>query len=226
MALAKLEITRLDKNGRRVESDKIKVLFNPGSYTVAKSVTWSAGEAETDRRFNAPQLEFGGGGPRSLTLNLFYDTTEATPGGQPMDDVRKETNRLAALARIERDLGRPPVVELSWGEAPMGSDFPFTGVLTSLSQSFVLFTPEGTPVRANVSATFTELLSAEMDLRETDPELTTHRVRRGDTLAGIAAAVYRDPRQWRLIAEANGIDDPRRLDAAIGRTLTVPDPRD
>lgn len=223
MALAKLEIARLDKNGRPIENDRIKVLFNPNSYTVSKAVTWIGGESETDRRFNAPQLAFGGGGARSLTLNLFYDTTEATPGSAALGDVRRETNRLAALARIERDLGRPPVVELSWGEAPMGSDFPFTGVLTSLSQTFVLFTPEGTPVRANVSATFTEYLQAEMDLRETDPELTTHRVRRGDTLAGIAAAVYHDPRQWRRIAEANGIDDPRRLDGAIGRTLTVPD---
>lgn len=218
MALAKLQITRLDKNGKRLENEAFKVAFNPNNYTVTKRVHWSAGQAETDRRFNAPPLSFGGGGSRTLTLNLFYDSTE------PLDDVRRQTNKLVVLSRIERDLGRPPVVELSWGEAPQGSDFPFTGVLASLSQSFVLFTQDGMPVRANVSVGFTEYLQAEMDLRETDPELTTHRVRRGDSLGSIAGTIYRDPRHWRLIADANGIDDPRRIDAAIGRLLTIPDP--
>jgi hypothetical protein len=222
MALAKLEITRLDKTGKRIEGETFKVLFNPTNYTVSKSVSWSP--SETDRRFNAPPLSFGGGGSRQLTLNLFYDVTEPI-NDKPVNDVRKETNKLVALSRIERDLGQPPVVELSWGEAPMGSDFPFTGVVSSLSQTFILFTHEGTPVRANVSVTFTEFLHAEMDLRETDPELTTHRIKRGDSLSGVAASVYRDPRQWRVIADANRIDDPRGIEKAIGQILTIPDLR-
>jgi len=45
-------------------------------------------------------------------------------------------------------------------------------------------------------------------------------VRRGETLASIAYATYRDPERWREIALANGIADPRRLDP--GRVLTIP----
>jgi nucleoid-associated protein YgaU len=135
--------------------------------------------------------------------------------------VREETNKLAAFSRIDRDLQRPPVVQVTWGKAPVGSDFPFTGVITSLTQTFVLFSSEGKPLRANVDVTLLEYLNPEMDKRLTDPELTTYCIKRGDTLANISAAKYGDPTQWRRIAEANGLDDPRAIQ--IGRVLTIPE---
>src|SRR5919109_5086679 len=135
MALVKLEITPLDKNGARIEGRRLKVLFNPSEYSISKSVSWEVGGGEMDRRFNAPGSTFGGGGPRQLSLKLFYDVTEPIEG-RVIDDVRIETNKLAELTRIERDLERPPVVQVTWGQAPIGSDFPFTGVITSLTQTF------------------------------------------------------------------------------------------
>ena len=66
----------------------------------------------------------------------------------------------------------------------------------------------------------TEALDVVTDQRQTDPELTTRRVRRGDSVTAIAADVYGDPALWRVIAEANNLDDPRRL--KIGKTLSVP----
>ncbi len=220
MALVKLEITPLDKNGARIEGRRLKVLFNPSEYSISKSVSWEAGEDKNDRRFNAPGSTFGGGGPRQLTLKLFYDVTEPIDG-RVIDDVRLETNKLVKLSRIDRDLKRPPVVQILWGQAPIGSDFPFTGVMTSLIQTFVLFTSEGKPVRANVDVSFTEFLEPKLDQLETDPEMTTYRIKCGDSLQGIAAALYGDPSRWRLIAEANELDDPRTL--PIGRTLSIPE---
>lgn len=226
MALAKLEITPLDNRGNRLVRKRIKAQFNPDSYSVSKTVGWSDAKAEGDdaqapnRKLNAPPLEFDGGHRRSLTLNLFFDVTEPVKGKR-INDVRKLTNAVAALGRIERTLGYPPIVRIAWGHAPLGSDFPFTGVLTSLTQNFTLFADNGKPLRADLNATFVEFLNPDMDLRLTDPELTTRQVRRGDTLASIAAEVYQDARQWRRIADANQLDDPRRLD--VGRTLSIPD---
>jgi len=48
----------------------------------------------------------------------------------------------------------------------------------------------------------------------------TYVVRPGDTLDMIAAELYEDRRQWRAIAEANRIDNPRRLTA--GQILHIP----
>lgn len=220
MALVKLEITPLDKNGARIEGRRLKVLFNPSEYSISKTVSWEAGGGQNDRRFNSPGAAFGGGGPRQLTLKLFYDVTEPIDG-RVIDDVRLETNKLVDLTRIDRDLERPPVVQITWGQAPIGSDFPFTGVVSSLTQTFVLFTSEGKPLRANVDVTVTEFLKPELDQRETDPEMTTYRIKRGDSLASIAAALYGDPSRWRIIAEANSLDDPRALE--IGTSLSIPE---
>jgi nucleoid-associated protein YgaU len=86
--------------------------------------------------------------------------------------------------------------------------------------TFYLFKNTGEALRATLNLTVVEFLDPQVNLRETDPELTTRLVKRGDTLTNIAAEVYRDPALWRLIAEANGLDDPRRLE--IGRRLTIP----
>lgn len=45
-------------------------------------------------------------------------------------------------------------------------------------------------------------------------------VESGDTLIGIAEDVYDDRSKWRLIAEANGIDDNNRL--RVGQRLRIP----
>jgi nucleoid-associated protein YgaU len=45
-------------------------------------------------------------------------------------------------------------------------------------------------------------------------------MKRGDTLQAIAHAEYDDPREWRRIADTNGIDDPMSL--RPGNKLLVP----
>jgi nucleoid-associated protein YgaU len=49
-------------------------------------------------------------------------------------------------------------------------------------------------------------------------------VRIGDNLPAIAARTYDDPRQWRLIADANKIDNPLRFPSEedLGRLLIIP----
>lgn len=207
--------------------EEIEVQFNPTSYSISKSVMWNppentaeGGQAKTQRAFNAPILTFGGGDSRQLALELFFDVTEPI-NGRAFDDVRELTNKIAALSKIERlEPPRPPTCLLFWGTDPPNSDFPFLGVVSSLSQNFTLFKRDGRPVRASVAVTFTEFLDPDADRRKTDPELTTRIVRSGDTLSSIAADVYRNPMLWRLIAEANRIDDPRSLTA--GKRLTIP----
>ncbi|OLE74232.1 MAG: hypothetical protein AUG12_01920 [Acidobacteria bacterium 13_1_20CM_2_57_8] len=49
-------------------------------------------------------------------------------------------------------------------------------------------------------------------------------IKAGDRLPVIAAEVYGDPRLWRLIAEANEIDDALRFPTPqdVGRVILVP----
>ncbi|BFU95607.1 MAG: peptidase M23 [Nitrospira sp.] len=202
------------------ENDEaIEVLFNPNSYSISKSVTWNAdspsgGKTETKREVNAPPIQFGGGGSRQLSLELFFDVTE-----KPGKDVRDETHKIAVLALISRDLTHPPRCEVLWG--PPKGDFPFKGVISSLTQKFTLFDQNGMPIRATLSVVFTEYLDPKDDKRQTDPDYTTWLIKRGDTLSNVAAQVYGNSALWRTIAEHNEIDDPLRLE--IGRRLSIPE---
>jgi hypothetical protein len=227
MALERLTITPLAKSeGGKTwnELPKIQVLFNPESYSVSKSVTWGppesgGGSKKNQRKVNAPTLTFGGGGSRQLTLELFFDVTLAEVA---IEDVREETNKIVALTRIQEGETQPRVCEISWGKAPVDSDFPFRGVISSLTQKFTLFRSDGKPLRANLNITFVEFLDPELDQRKTDPELATVLVKRGDTLSSISAQMYQDPTRWRVIAEANNLADPRNLSSLIGQTLKIP----
>ncbi len=210
---------------------EITVQFNPTAYSITKPVTWSQSSTDTSAstasttqsatqiNLNAPVLQFGGGGSRTLVLELFFDVTEPVEG-KPVDDVRQLTNKIVKLTRIERDTNQPPICTVSWGNPLDPPEFPFIGVVTNLVQNFTLFKSDGKPLRARLTVTFTEWIDREKDLKQTDPEQTTRLVKRGDTLSSLAAEVYGDPNLWRIIAQANNLDDPRHL--KVSNPLIIP----
>ena len=97
-------------------------------------------------------------------------------------------------------------------------------MVESVKQRFTLFSSEGIPLRAVLTVSLREYYSLEEQVQRIDyhsPDHThSHVVQRGDTLARIAADRYDDPRQWRAIADNNGIEDP--LDLKPGTVLEVP----
>jgi nucleoid-associated protein YgaU len=108
---------------------------------------------------------------------------------------------------------------------------PFKAVATQLTVAFQLFKPNGSPLRADVKlqlkqADKASTASSNSGNKPQNPTtrsaggLGVHLVRDGDSLPSIAHATYGDPNRWRLIAEANGIDDPLRL--RRGAALNLP----
>jgi hypothetical protein len=233
-SLEKLKITPMLLKEKRLERQTpIQVLFNPESYTINKSVSWNPlGTTQekgkknvTSSQFNAPIVEFDGGGSRDLTLKLFFDVTvPLLRNGRPVviEDVRLLSDQIVALTRIHENQSKPapPVCEISWGKALKSSDFPFIGVITSLNQEFTQFSRKGKPVRAMLTATFLEFFDPEVDLRKPKPALTTKVTHGGVSLGSMAADVFHNPKHWRIIAEANKIDNPRRLE--VGKRLIIP----
>lgn len=103
--------------------------------------------------------------------------------------------------------------------------FKFVSYITTMTQKFTLFQPDGTPVRAKVEVTFTQYTDVN-DYPNQNPTSgggPNERIRRviaGDRLDTIAAEVYRDPSKWRLIAAHNQIDNPLAL--RTGQLLRIP----
>jgi hypothetical protein len=193
-----------------VQDSRIPLCFNPTEYQIQKSNNF----AEINiPGLESPPIQYVRGAAEKLTADLLVDTSDT------LDDVRtKYVNRLRGLMNINTELHAPPIVRLMWAGQV------FVGVVESLNVTYTLFTPAGIPLRAKLAVTLKEYRPAAVQVKErptASPDFDkTWTVRRGDTLSGIAGAVYRDPGQWRAIADANGIADPRRL--VPGRTLAVP----
>jgi nucleoid-associated protein YgaU len=218
--LAQAVIKTLD--GEKVE---VKCLFNPKEYTFAKTNSWPQ---EKKAAANTPVLNFGGGNPATLNMDLLFDTYQSAKNGGQSKDVRTAyINDLWKMMFVDKGLGekkknkqgRPPKVQFTWGKA-----WSFEAVITSLSVTFTLFLPDGTPVRATAKVAFQQIQDTkELPQNPTSGGIGGERVRtveEGDRLDLIAHEEYGDTAQWRLIAAANGISDPRNL--RTGSTLVIP----
>ena len=200
--------------------EELSVLFNPTEYTIEDASKWS----DQEKMGQKPELHYTGGERRKLSMELFFDTYES------QTDVREHTNNIATLLGatvIEKEKHRPPKLTLIWGgPSPGGShyDFPFTCVMTSLKQQFILFKSDGTPVRAKLLVSFIEFTLPEEELKKNERSSADHTktyiVKTGDTVSGIAGLFYNDPRKWSHIATENNIDNPRILEP--GMVLFIP----
>lgn len=204
--------------------DAVVFQFNPTEFAVSRAIQWS--EAQ-QKGANTPALEFKGGQPATVTLNLFFDTTDCG------HDVRTEfTNGLWSLAMVDPKTknpkskkAEPPHVIFEWGKGDASRLWTFEAVITQITQKFTLFLADGTPVRCTVDVTLKQAKDATSfpGQNPTSGGAEGHRIRvlaEGETLDRIATDEYGDANQWRHIAKANNIDNPRRL--IPGRTIIIP----
>jgi hypothetical protein len=213
-SLAKAVIINLDKG-----SDRVEVMFNPNEYTFSKQNSWIQGGSGGK---DMPQIEFSGGQPASLQMQLFFDTYAKH------EDVRaRYTDKIWALMLIDTELmdaktgkARPPIVRFQWGKS-----WTFDAVIAGITQRFTLFLNDGTPVRATLDVTFQQI----KDTRQLKPQNPTSggiggeriwTVGAEESLPWIAYKVYGDSTKWRLIATANRLIEVRRL--TPGMVLEIP----
>jgi nucleoid-associated protein YgaU len=203
----------------------VPCLFNPKELSVEKSNQFAEVNVPG---LPSPIFQFVRGNARSVTMDLFFDTYEEGI------DVRVFTDRITGwdagsmfsklpgaskgLMDIDSDLHAPPVCLFIWGA------FIFQCIIERVSKRFTMFLPEGIPVRATLSVTLKEYREVEVQVKEISLQSSdlTKRwvVTQGDSLWSIAAKEYGNPGDWRLIAEANNIDNPRIL--SPGQALVIP----
>ncbi|KAA2258086.1 LysM peptidoglycan-binding domain-containing protein [Solihabitans fulvus] len=197
---------------------KVTFQFNPNRLSLTKTTEWRRKPSRMARASAMP--EFVGSGPRSLSFEMFLDAT-AKHDNSVEEQVEQLMKACVPTAKsISSKKPASPWVQFDWGKAKTTS---FDGVLSSLSVSYTLFDVDGTPLRATCSLAIEE---AAVDASGQNPTSgsrdvsRTHQVVAGDSLPQIAWREYGDATAWRLIAEANDIDDPLQL--VPGSELLVP----
>ncbi len=196
---------------------QVPCMFNPNEYTLSKQNQYSPDKVKGK---NVPKVKFTQGGAETLKLQLFFDTYAGRT------DVRKHTQELWNMMMVsdekknqKNNKSEPPHVAFTWGK------FTFEAVIINLSQKFTLFLKDGTPVRTTVDVTFQQVEDKQQHHAQNPtsgggPPLKTHIVQAQDRLDLIAAQVYGDATQWRLIARENRLAHPLRL--REGQRLIIP----
>ncbi len=199
----KAKIKILDTN------EEIPVMFNPSAYNVT-TTGQLAGEGLC--------LQFKRVNVEDFTVSLFYDTYEK------QTDVRDEIQKINDLVMptvAGKKTKQPPVCLFVWG------NFLYKGIIYKIDQKFTLFLDTGIPVRAELTVTFKAVITTEEDaaFRGNEACRKLWTVKSGDRLDLIAFAALKDPARWRIIAEANHIDNPMTFptEADVGRLLVIPD---
>ena len=194
---------------------------------------------------DAPLQQFVRGQAEKLTLELFFDTTDQGMGTGAVS-VTTKTDRIYQLIKIESTRHAPPICTFFWSDQFPGSSLGgnagavagalvgaaagnqrrngFKCIVENIKQKFTLFSPDGIPLRATLTVTLREYKTLDEQLAHlnlSSPDRThSHVVESGQTLPGIAWLFYRQPGDWRFVADENKIEDPRRLKA--GTLLTIP----
>lgn len=203
-----------------------EVLYNPESYIQDRQVQYSGVKSAGGLTITT---QFAQSGLETLAFRLFFDSMSAggEVGGDMTDhvsfsasglypstmkiDVRDYTKKVTDLMLVVDKLHRPPVVKLKW------SKLQFYGFLIRCRQNFVKFNELGVPVRAWLDCVFQAAMSPELEKKlgvfsPNSPDTTKfHTVCQGDSLWSMSVKAYGQPEQWRLIADANDIANPRRL---------------
>ena len=187
----------------------IEVMFNPEEYSLNRDNNFAS---QPIPGLGSPLIQFAHGNLRTLEMELLFDTYEK------LSDVRLETQKFIQLMEIDPALHAPPILIVAW------ASLQFRCVLTRANQKFLLFLDDGRPVRARITASFTEFIDPAHEAmqvkRETADFTKQHTVLQGETISAIAFKYYADPTLWRPIARLNRLDDPRALRA--GQPLAIP----
>lgn len=229
--LAKAQVQRLRADGTP-SGAAMDVLYNPTEYTLAKTAQFAEVPIPG---LDSPILQFIRGQSETLTLDLFFDTTDAGGTGADAKPVTEKTDAFYQLIKIEAESHAPPVILFSWG----GEAFPghrtyetlagqnrygFKGVVESVRQRFTLFSSLGLPLRATISLSIKEYKTLHeqiAELNRNSPDRTkVHVVQEGETISRIAELAHDSGGDWRAIAEWNGIEDPLAIEP--GQVIEVP----
>ena len=212
--LKKMTIEAYRDPERKELIDRFPVLFNPSQYSTKFEIEYANNQGQGTSGASQP---FGQIKPQDYSFELVFDGTgAATPG--KVDVHKQVTHFLAITGKLDGDLHRPPYLKLIWGPLQLQV------ILKSADITYTLFQPDGYPLRAKVVAAFSEALpDALREARDNmqSPDLTHERlVRAGDSLPLMTHRVYRTPLLAVRVAQANGLDLLRRLDA--GSVLRLP----
>ncbi|TNE90639.1 MAG: LysM peptidoglycan-binding domain-containing protein [Deltaproteobacteria bacterium] len=150
------------------------VQFNPKEFSLDESAGWSDGKSADDKETSTTAkdafLTYDKGTPVTVSMELVFDTTDT---GDDLNEKWIKPLRGFLHPSVddkddqENPIVRPPYIVFKWGS------FELPCVIESLGVSYLMFKPNGDPLRAKVSVGLKEREDQEMKLSNMQPIVLT-----------------------------------------------------
>jgi hypothetical protein len=183
---------------------EFEAYVNPNEITLAYEVEYdsSQGTGTTNSRMSFKKMK-----PGDMSLTFFLDGTGAN--GRPCD-VQEKIEEFQTVTGYNGNIHRTNYLKIGWGSLTIKRC-----VLKSASIAYKLFKPSGVPLRAVITASFSDNSDDRTRVaiaQDQSPDLTHFRlVKAGDSLPLLCEEIYGDPGMYLRVARANGLDDFREL---------------
>lgn len=146
---------------------------------------------------------------RKLNLKFYLDSTGVIPG---CDDVPATIDKFKKLcADVNGSIHTTNYLKVFWAK---GLAFPCK--LETVKIDYLMFNPNGIPIRAELNATFKEFIDPETDASKTNtnsPDMSHIKtIKAGDSLPALCYEIYGDSGYYLQIAEINDILNFRNLE--------------
>ncbi len=214
--LEKLKIVAYKDEKRKSYVGTFKAQFNPNAYTRSHEIEF---ETESGSGNTTGAAKFKRYKSQDYTIEFTLDGTGAS--GTTLEVEDEVQAFLKVTFEMNGDIHRPHFLIVSWGTLVLNC------VLKSSSINYTLFKPDGHPLRAKISAVFSESIDEQLRTLEENKhsaDLTrSWRVQRGETLDRIAFEHYGDEQRYADVARYNDLDHLRAFEA--GQALRLP-PKD
>jgi len=240
MPLNKLVIAILDEKTLQPNLfETYTVLYNPQSYRMTRQALPAPNDEKGSGRGRRGRQQF----PKSSTVvemlefDLFLDSFSAAnetvawteklrglkfAGNSVLPSITKlltvdtYAKQIADLTKPKKGAHHPPLLGVKWGTLQ------FPCFMQSCTTEYVKFNELGRPMRAVMHVAFVsaETLTGKSFVRNSPDTSKFHTVKQGETLNTVSEIAFDDPADWRLIADANDIGNPRVL--RTGSVLHMP----
>lgn len=247
--LEKLRITSFKDVNYETITGSFLVMYNPTTYSETRNSEWLP---EKNVNTNSKEKTFRANKSDKVTFEFLFDATGASPSSDNKAGTGTSTNKdivknikasdawdlikttsddpsqrhvnkaiskfFEITQTVVDDTHTPNYLQINWGE------FEFRGVLDSATINYKLFNSSGLPIRATLSANFSENISkkeegAKQDLKS--PDLTHYRIlKEGDTLPLLSQMMYGDPSYYMELAKINGLTNFRNI--KVGQRIIFP----
>lgn len=196
-------------------------MYNPTEFSVTYKANYDSVKAPGTEDI---VKKFTGIAPRTVSFNLFFDGTGASPssvGGLGNLSINSGIQSVEAQVQLFRRLAyqivgeshKPNYLMVIWGT------FVMTGVLDSAEVQYTMFASDGTPLRAKMKITVNEHIDDTLlgkILKLSSPDLSKSiTVNEGDTLPLMCFREYGNAALYTQVAKVNGLKNYRSLEKGM-----------